>query len=199
MVIALTTLVMASTIFSGLSKSFNFLFSSNALFSLDFTVAISAAWALILFCLFLELWDTSSSMSSFYTATNVVLTTFVHLPLLLNIRANQPQNWVKLLESGEDKHSPLATILKYESLRFWVNWCFKAWFTSVMNSGLQAAIFLTNTCSSSTDISWLSLAFWPPIVKVHYQWTDILSGLKCEAEMIYHPWKDCLLLGVKPR
>ena len=55
MVMALTDFVIASTIFSGLNKFFNFLFSSKALFSLDFTAAISAASASILCCLLQEL------------------------------------------------------------------------------------------------------------------------------------------------
>ena len=88
MVKALTTLVMASTIFSGLNKFFNHLFPSKALFSLAFTVAFSAAWALILCCLFLELWDNWSSVSPLSTAADVTFTTFTHFTLLLNISAN---------------------------------------------------------------------------------------------------------------
>ena len=57
MAIALTTFVMACTIFSGLKKLFNFLFSWRALFSLVFILAILAAWASIFACLCLELWD----------------------------------------------------------------------------------------------------------------------------------------------
>ena len=106
MVIALTALVMASTIFSGLNRSFNILFSLNALFSLSFTVVISVAWASILFYLFWELWDNCCYVSLLSTATDVVCTTFAHLPLLLSINANQPQNWVELSESGKTNIVP---------------------------------------------------------------------------------------------
>ena len=49
-IIALNTWVMASTIFSGLNRSFSFLFSWRTLFKYTFIMAISVAWALILFC-----------------------------------------------------------------------------------------------------------------------------------------------------
>ena len=80
MVMALTALVIVSTIFSGLNKSFNFLFSSRALFSLPFTKVILAAWALILLFLFLELWDKCSLDSPLSTVADVALTAFVHFP-----------------------------------------------------------------------------------------------------------------------
>ena len=97
--------------FSGLNKLFNFLFSCRALFSSVFILAISAAWPLIFACLCLELWD-RCSWSPISTAA-VITVAFAHcFPWLLNMRANLPQNCVKLLESGEDRHCPLATTLK---------------------------------------------------------------------------------------
>ena len=98
--------------FSELNKLFIFLFSSRALFSSVFTVAISAAWASILLCCLLKLWDRCPSVSP-QSTTDAVTFTYMHcFPLLLNMSANQPQNWVKLLESGDDRHCPLATTLK---------------------------------------------------------------------------------------
>ena len=127
---ARTALVMASTILSGLNKLFNCLFSCRALFSLVFIWAISSAWALILFCLCLELWErcSESPLSTAADVTFALACCCFHQ--LLNIRANLPLNWVKLSESGEDKHCPLATTLKYGSLKFWANWCSNAWLAS---------------------------------------------------------------------
>ena len=159
MVIAPTTLVMASTKLSRLNKLFNCLLSCRALFILAFILVISAAWASILFCLCLELWDRCSG-SPLSTAAIVTFVLACCFPQLLNIRANLPLNWVKVLESGEDKHCPLAITQKYGSLKFWVYWCFNAWLASLINSGFQAMICLTRICNSSAKASSVSLVFW---------------------------------------
>ena len=87
-VMVLTTFVIASTIFSGLNNFFNFLFSSRALFSLAFTAAILAAWALVLCCLFGSCGTIDLPSPHYPTAADVTLATFVCFLLLLNISAN---------------------------------------------------------------------------------------------------------------
>ena len=62
-------------------------------------------------CLCLELWD-RCSWSPLSTAAVVIFVLACCFPQLLNIRANLPLNWVKLSESGEDRHCPLATTPK---------------------------------------------------------------------------------------
>ena len=190
---------MASTIFSGLNRSFSFLFSWRALFYTAFTTVILVVWPSILFCLLWELWNkcclVSTPKSSISMAANIAWIALGYLPLLTDISTSWPHNWVKLSESGEDKHYPLATTLKLGSLRFCVNWCFRAWLASpprILACQLQ---FFTPALAAHLQTYPWSLRLSETGYKIHYQGTESLTGLKCEAQMINQSLKGLFTLG----
>ena len=186
---------MASTIFSGLNKFFNLLFSSKAMFSLAFVVVISAALALILCCIFLELW-TTGLLCHHYPLLQMPhsLPSYVFPCCWTSVPTDPGIGW-NFWSQGKTNIVPWPPLWSRGLLEFgwngvsmfgsphwWIWACKLHFFWPALAADLQIYLWSFGPSETSSTIRELT----------------VLQDSNARLRWSISLWKDCSLLGLRP-